>query len=118
MFGPLSTWKVAPFNEVEQVKALRTTFLAGKKPTPNQVIFLAAASIQDRSLAALTDKAVRGDTLLHWCAQFGLANEATTLIANGANASATNAGGKKPFEACTDMHLRGLLRSAAYPSEI
>ena len=118
MFGPLSTWKVAPFNEAEQVEVLRATFLAGKKPTPNQVIFLAAASIQDRSLTALTDKTVRGDTLLHWCAQFGLANEAATLIANGANASATNGGGRKPFELCIDMHLRGLLRSAAHAGEI
>jgi Protein of unknown function (DUF2569) len=118
MFGPLSTWNVAPFNEAEQVEALRLTFLAGKKPTPNQVIFLAAASTQDHSLTTLTDKTVRGDTLLHWCAQFGLANEATTLIANGANASATNAGGRKPFEVCIDMHLRGLLRSAAYTDEI
>ena len=117
MFGPLSTWNVVPFNEVEQVEARRVAFLAGKKPTPNQVIFLAAASNQDRSLTALTDKSVRGDTLLHWCAQFGLANEATTLIANGANASATNAGGKKPFEVCIDMRLRDLLRAASCTGE-
>ena len=118
MFGPLSSWKITAFNEVDQVASLKAAFSAGKRPTRNQVVFLAAAANQDRSQTLLTAKTVKGDTLLHWCAQFGLANEAIILIRDGANANAINADGKKPFEVCIDIDLRGLLRSAAYLDEI
>lgn len=71
----------------------------------------------EANIAMLTDKIENGDALLHWCAQYGLASGAATLIANGANASAANTSGIKPFEVCTDLKLRSLLTFAAYKSE-
>jgi uncharacterized OB-fold protein len=116
IFDSSSAWKITAFSESAQIEALRVTFEQGKKPTVNQVVFLAAASSWDRSLAALTDK-TDGDTLLHWCAKYGLVSGAATLIANGASASATNTNGIQPFEVCTELNLRTLLTFAAYKSE-
>ena len=75
-----SAWNAASFSESERIEALRVTFQRGKKPTANQVIFLAAASDWARSLTKLTANTGDGNTFLHWC-----------------EASAVNTGGIKPF---------------------
>ena len=53
------------------------------------------------------------ETLLHKTAVFDLRYEAKTLIAYGADASAMNADGKKPFQLTNDTELKSMLREAA-----
>ena len=112
-FTGLAVWKVLPIDERGQVKALRAAYLSGKEPTVDEVIFLAGASSRDSSLVTLSDR-FRAQTLLHWAAKFGLQQEASLLIANGANATASNGDGRKPFELTQDLELQGVLRAAAH----
>ena len=116
MFGPGSSWKPRPIDEKGQVEVCRAAYLSGKRPTVDEVIFLAGASSRDKSLATLSDRS-RAETLLHWAAKFGLSHEALLLIANGANAASPNGSGQKPFVLAEDLELRGVLRAAAHPTE-
>lgn len=112
IFDRDSALKVIPLGTDQQIDRLRSAYLAGKKPTADQVIFLVGASESQKSLLTLCDR-FRGETLLHWCARFDLKGEATFLIANGANPSAPNGDGRRPFELSEDPELRYALRSAA-----
>ena len=85
---------------------LRSLYLSGKKPTANQIKYLVAASIDDKSLIKLTDPFKYGSTLLHWCAIFSLVQEGKILLELGANPRAKNNVYRMPHEYCTNSDLR------------
>lgn len=76
------------------IAQLRRDFIAGLC-TPDQVSLLAQHSAIDPSLSDLRDR-LRGDSLLHLCARYGFAEEAKTLLLNGADPNAGNGSGLKP----------------------
>lgn len=112
IFDRNSAWKVIPLGADKLIDRLKSAYLGGKKPTPDEVIFLAGAAESEKSLVVLCDR-FRGETLLHWCARFDLKEEATTLIASGANASAPNGDGRRPYELAENPELRRILHAAA-----
>lgn len=105
MFGPGSAWKVRPIDESKQVELLGARYLSGRELTADELIFLARASSHHASLVSLTDRH-RTQTLLHWAAKFGLHDEASLLIANGADPAAPDSTGQRPFELAQDVKLR------------
>ena len=80
LFGPLSLYKIVAYDGQEMRAKLRCLYLSGKKPTANQIKYLVAASIDDKSLIKLTDPFKYGSTLLHWCAIFSLVQEGKILL--------------------------------------
>jgi hypothetical protein len=100
-------------SEIEDLKA---KFIVGKQLTPEEVQKLAQNSHLDSTLPGLWERH-RGETLLHWCARFGLKHEIEILLKNGANPKASNANGKKPSAVTDDLEIRRLLLSAAGEGE-
>jgi hypothetical protein len=96
----------------ENIEKLKTLYVSGSKLSPGQIAFLARASEQDRTLAELCER-FSGETLLHWCARYSLEEEASILLNSGANATAGNANGQKPYALAAEGALRKLLQSAA-----
>lgn len=114
MFGPLSAYTVIGFDDDEQlVLELESKYLAGKKPTENQVKYLVGKSQAFRSLVALVEPFKFGMTLLHWCAHYDLTLQSKVLLANGASATARNSAGRMPYEGCKSDELRQLLKTAS-----
>ena len=112
--GPLSTFKVLSFDDDEQlVLKLKSEYMAGKKPTENQVEYLVKKSDAFRSLVALVEPFKFGMTLLHWCAHYDLIPQSKVLLANGARATAKNSAGHMPYEECKNDELRQLLKTAS-----
>lgn len=79
----------------ENVAALKQAFLAGTRLSAEDIAFLSLASSTDRSLCQISER-FKGETLLHWCARYGLEEEARTLLSNGANQAAVNGNGQRP----------------------
>jgi hypothetical protein len=114
MFGPLSAFTVLSFDGDEQlVRELESKYLAGKKPTENQVKYLVGKSDAFRSLVALVEPFKFGMTLLHWCAYYDLILQSKVLLANGARATAKDSAGHMPYEGCKGDELRQLLKTAS-----
>lgn len=80
-----------------EVSKLISAYVSGNTLIAEDVARLARASSIDPSISTLRDK-IRGKTLLHWCAQLGLENEAAILIANGADPNAPDGNGRRAFE--------------------
>ncbi len=93
---------------IDQLKAL---FLAGRSLTSEQIAFLARASETDESLSLLSER-FSGETLLHWCARYGLVAEASILLKAGANPTAANGNGQKAYALATEVHLKQMLLAA------
>jgi hypothetical protein len=72
-------------------------FIEGNRITQDEIVMLANASRKNHSLTSLTDR-IRGNTLLHLCARYGLHEEALTLLGNGSNPHAGNGNGERPFD--------------------
>ncbi|MBC7548536.1 MAG: DUF4328 domain-containing protein [Polaromonas sp.] len=113
MFGPLSTWKIRVLDDVQLLAELKSRYLKGRKPTPNQIKYLVAASITDTSLVSLNDQQSYGATLLHWCARFNLIVEGRLLLESGADAGAKTSDNKMPYEWCKTNDFRALFEVAA-----
>lgn len=96
----------------ELVTRLKQTFIAGTHLGPKDISCLAHASNADPSLAGLSER-LKGETLLHVCARYGLQEEASILLRNGANANAGNGSGQKPFSLAEPGTLRAALFDAA-----
>lgn len=79
-----------------QVSKLISAYVSGKILIAEDVARLASASSIDPSISTLRDK-IRGKTLLHWCSQLGLENEAAILISNGADPNAPDGNGRRAF---------------------
>jgi Domain of unknown function (DUF4328) len=108
IFGLNSVWKVNPIHEKAQLELLREAFLTGQKLTVDEVIFLAHASTADKVIATLVDR-VQGESLLHWAARFGLLQEASLLLINGADAEQINGKDQKPFDLTEHYKMQELL---------
>jgi len=72
-------------------------FTEGNRITQDEIMILVNASRKNPSLTSLTDR-IRGNTLLHLCARYGLHEEALTLLGNGSNPNAGNGNGERPFD--------------------
>ena len=94
------------------VSELKANYLK-KKPTPDEVKYLAVASTRDPSLLSLVDSYQQGATLLHWTAYYGLVEQAQLLLANGANPKAKDYLDRLPAEWCENGPLRQVLETAA-----
>ena len=112
MVGPSSSWQVRCLDEVQMVSELKSSYLE-KRPTLNQVKYLVAASTRDSTLVSLADPHKYKATLLHWCAHYGLIEQAHVLLAHGANAKAKNSQGRLPYEGCENKELSQVLSRAA-----
>ena len=91
---------------------VKSDYISAIKPTENQIKFLARVTPLDSSLVAVVNDS-NNETLLHWCATFGLAEEAALLLAYGANAKAKTLKAQMPHELCDDAQHRDLSREAA-----
>lgn len=111
IFGHSDGWKVMPTDKYRQVEMLKKAFLLGKKLTVDEVIFLVSCASSDSLISKI--KNYYSETLLHKTAAFDLHYEAKTLIVYGADASAINSDGKKPFQLTNDTELKCVLRKAA-----
>ena len=85
-FGPASAWSVTVLSDAEMLHELQAAYLTGKKPTRNQIKFLVASAIGDKSSLSMAEHQGYGATLLHWCVHFGLMDEEKMLLNKGANA--------------------------------
>lgn len=112
MFGPLSTYKILELGRDEAIVKVKSDYMTAKNPTENQIKFLVRVAPLDGSLVAVANDS-NNETLLHWCASFGLAEEAALLLAHGANAKAKTLKAQMPHELCDDAKLRDLLLAAA-----
>jgi hypothetical protein len=96
----------------EKIAALKKIYLSGAKLNPIDVAFLARASATDETLSGLVER-FKGETLLHWCARYGLGEEAQVLFKHGANASIQNGNGQQPFALTDDMKIKLILFNLA-----
>ena len=112
MFGTDSAWTVRPIDEMGQFDILRKMYLAGKKLTADEVIFLAQASSADKLVAKLVSP-VNEETLLHWAARLSLHREIALLLDNGADAEQLNNKGQKPIDLAEHYKSRELLSPQA-----
>ena len=99
------------------IARLKQAYLSGTELAEAEVELLATASESDPQLSKIADR-LRGDTLLHQCARFGLLTGAETLLANGADPSASNGNGLRPYSLASEQALHTLLRRAAGGQEI
>lgn len=92
-------------------KRVRVDFLAGRNLTPDDVKVLVSAIDTEPELARARDK-VRGSTLLHWCAKYGLVMQAQALLSQGAVAAAPDGSGRKAYELAENAQMREVLLTA------
>ncbi len=95
-----------------EVARIQSSYVAGKSPSEEEVMILAVAAQRDPKMVRLWER-FRGETLLHWAARYGLAAEARSLLALGADPCAANSNGQQPYMLCTDRALRSELQRAA-----
>ncbi len=112
MVGPSSARQVRCVDEAQMVSELKRRYLE-KRTTMNQVKYLVGASARDSTLISLVDPHKYKATLLHWCAHYGLIEQARLLLALGANAKAKNSQGRSPYELCENNELSQVLSKAA-----
>ena len=88
-----------------RLQSLKAAFTSGAELKSEQLAFLVSASDIDPSLVHLSDR-LNGDMLLHRCARLSLEKEVEQLLKLGADPSAPNGNGQKPFVLASDFHLR------------
>ena len=102
---------------VGRIGKIRNEFMSGAAWPLEHLGDLVRAVEIDPSLTTLADRTY-GRTLLHWCAKYNLAREASVLLQRGANADAPDGNGRRPHELAENLELRGILRTAATSRQV
>lgn len=93
----LSEQEATDMAAANRVAEAKKRFIEGKRITRDEIVTLVNASGKTPLLTSITDR-IRGNTLLHLCARYGLHEEALTLLRHGSSPVVGNGNGERPSD--------------------
>ncbi|WP_213955315.1 MULTISPECIES: hypothetical protein [unclassified Variovorax] len=112
--GAGAAWDVIPIKVDQRLGLIEQALTKRKQITPRQLSDMVAMAETDFSIVSLP---IKGDSLLHKAAEFGLESEVQHLLAIGADSTASNAQGKRPSDVTASEAIKGLLAAAQEQAE-